>query len=330
MAVQYKDYYEILGVPRGATEKEIKSSYRKLARKFHPDINPDAAEKFKEINEAYEVLGDAEKRKRYDSLGSNWRHGAGFDPSAAGFGGGTVNFEDLFGGGGGFSGGGGFGGASGFSDFFDALFGQMGVQTGGFSGGGGFHQAYGPQAARAGARRGPQAQPRPVQLDVEQPLSLSLKEVAEGVEKKIKTPYSNRTLTVKVPKGVKPGGKIRLTGEGKQTAGGQKGNLYLVVQYAPHPQFEVDGLNLIHEALVEIPVLVLGGEVQVPTLTGNVDLKIPSGTQPGSVLRLKGHGLPGSSGSSPGHLLVRIKAQIPTQPTEEEKRLYQELRQLQA
>jgi curved DNA-binding protein len=340
MAVQYKDYYQILGVSRDASEKEIKSAYRKLARKYHPDVDPASADKFKEINEAYEVLGDADKRKRYDSLGANWRHGSGFTPPP-GFEGYNVNMDDLgsifrdFG-----FGGAGAGGAGGFSDFFDLLFGQMGAR--GAGPGARTQQRFGPGYGPAGpdsyyeyyepsggGGRGPAPTTTP-SLDVEQPLPLDLEEVAKGVTREVRVAHSGKSLTVVIPKGVKPNNKIRVSGEGKPGPGGRRGDLFLIVQYRQHPLYEVDGQNLIYEAPVAVPDLVLGTEVNIPTLQGNVVLSLKPGTQPGRLLRLKGQGLPSKDGKTTGDLLVRPKARIPDHPTEQELALYRQLKALQS
>lgn len=315
MPVEYKDYYSILGVPRSATEKEIRSAYRKLAREYHPDVNPGAAEKFKDINESYEALKDPEKRRLYDSLGSNWRQGQNFTPPPGYEGYTTINLNDL----------GGLGGEfGGFSSFFDAIFGGMGAQ--GFRGGPGTYGAYQQEMPQG---RGRTRQARPEQLNVEQPLSLELEEVATGRQREVQTP-SGKRLTVNIPKGVKEGAKIRLAGEGLQGRSGQRGDLLLVVQYRPHPRFKIEEGNLVSEVPIPVPDLVLGGEIQVKTLTGEGAIRIPAGTQPGKLLRLKGQGLPGKDGQAAGDLLVRLKAVIPEQPSEQEKALYQELRALQS
>lgn len=332
MSVQFKDYYEILAVTRSASDKEIKSAYRKLARKYHPDVNKDAGEKFKEINEAYEVLGDPEKRKRYDSLGAHWRHGAGFNPPP-GYEqyttGGQGAYQDMgsifndFGFGGG-------GAASGFSDFFDTLFGQMNAsaqagprsrysQAYGAAGPESFYEYYEPGSAQQ--KGGAQS------LSVEQPLLLDLEEIAKGVSKSVRLAHSGKTLTVTIPKGVKPNSKIRLAGEGKSGPGGRKGDVLLIVQYKKHPLFEVDGQNLVYEVAINVPDLVLGTEITVPTLSGNVTLKIAPGTQPGRRLRLRSQGLPTKEGGA-GDLLVRPKARIPEHPSEREVALYKELQSL--
>lgn len=326
MGVEYKDYYNILGVSRNATEKEIKAAYRKLAREYHPDVNPGAADKFKDINEAYEALKDPEKRKLYDSLGANWRQGQNFTPPPGFEGYQTVDFGDM----------------GGFSSFFDILFGGgmggagrgfsgQGFPGQGFGGGGaaGFEDLFGAaqqqqrgRGPRGGARG--QAQP-PEQLNVEEDLYLDLEEVATGVSKEVVTP-SGKRVTVNIPKGVKQGAKIRLAGEGRQGRTG-RGDLLLVVHYRKHARFKVEDDNLVYEAPVPVPDLVLGGEIQVPTLHGEVSMTLPVGTQPGRLMRLKGQGLPGKDGMT-GDLLVRPKAVIPAHPSEREKELYQELQTL--
>jgi curved DNA-binding protein len=263
-------------------------------------------------------------------LGSNWRQGQNFTPPPGFEGFHTVDLGDL-------------GGMGGFSSFFDILFGAGGMGGGGargFSGqgfpggmGGMFEEMYGgggPQAAggrghRAGARGQTQA---PEQLNIEEDLYLDLEEVATGVRKEVVTP-SGKRLTVNVPKGVKQGAKIRLAGEGRQGRGG-RGDLLLVVHYRKHPKFKVEDENLVYEAPVPVPDLVLGGEIHVPTLHGEGRMKIPAGTQPGRLMRLKGQGLPGKDGKTMGDLLVRPKAVIPEHPSDREKELYRELQELHA
>ncbi len=320
MAVQFKDYYKILGVDRNASEKEIKSAYRKLARQYHPDVNPSAEDQFKDINEAYEVLGDPDKRRRYDSLGANYRHGSSFEPPP-GFEGMNINFQDL--------------GAGGFSDFFDMIFGQMGM---GQPGGGRRHQQhveFGPgfQGFGGGNPRGAagrQAQQQQMDLDIQQSIELNLEDFFSEDKKTIQLAYPNggvKSLSVKIPKGLKPGGKIKLKGEG-QSAYGQKGDLYLTVRVRPHPLYQVEDLNLIHDVAVPIPDLALGTEVVVPTMQGNITLKIPERTEPGKKLRIKGRGLPGKTTEESGDLYVRVKGVFPTQLNDLEREHYQALKAL--
>lgn len=324
MGVEYKDYYKILGVSRNATDKEIRSAYRKLAREHHPDVNQGSDEKFKDINEAYEALKDPEKRKLYDSLGSNWRQGQNFNTPPGYEGWQTVNMGD-------------FGDMGGFSSFFDILFGGGmgggGFQAQGFPGGAGGAAGYedifggmrggGGRGQRGGARA--QTHP-PEQLNIEEELYLDLEEVATGASKEIVTP-SGKRLTVNIPKGVRPGGKIRLAGEGQQGHRG-RGDLLLVVKYRKHPRFKFEEDNLIYEAPVPVPDLVLGAEIKVQTLHGELSMKIPAGTQPGRLMRLKGQGLPAKDGKTPGDLLVRPKAVVPEHLSAREVALYQELQAL--
>jgi len=297
MVVQYKDYYKILGVTRDASEKEIKSAYRKLAREYHPDVNPTAEEKFKEINEAYEVLSDTEKRGRYDNLGSNWRDGAQFEPPP-GYEGYSTQFGDM----------------GGFSDFFDVLFGQMG-QMGGM--GGRQHQFnvnFGQPA--------PTRKPQPV----EQTLDVDLEDILNGGEKRIQVSVSGekpQTITVKIPKGVKPGQKIKLS-DAIKAGNRQRMDLYLTIHVKPHPLYTLENNDLIYEVALSIPDLMLGTEITVPTPEGKVSMKIPERTEPGKKLRIKGKGLP--SKTDPGSLLVKIRAKFPDKLSPEERRLYEELR----
>ena len=322
MSIEYKDYYDILGVSRTASEKEIKSAFRKLARKYHPDVDPSAEDKFKELNEAYEVLGDSAKRKRYDQLGANWKQGQSFNPEDFGFGQG-------FGGGfsqGGYQGGG--PGAAGFSDFFDTLFGQMGMNGPGVSFdfgnmGGMGSTGYG---GRASSSRGSQTKQKKVNLNVEQPLYLDLEDLAGGVKKSVNIKHSGKKVTVNIPRGVKDGAKIRLSNEGKQTTSGRKGDVHLVVHFNKHPDFDLEGDRFIYNAKLSPALLVLGAEIKVPTLDKKLSLTIPAGTQPGKLMRLKGQGLPQKSGQ--GDLFVRIQVSIPESPTAEEVKLYEQLKKL--
>jgi len=309
--MEYKDYYKILGVERNATEKEIKRAYRQLARKYHPDVNPgdrSAEERFKEINEAYEVLSDPEKRRKYDELGANyqqWQRAGGrpgdFDWSQwmAGGPGGRIHVEygdlnDLF------------GGAGGFSDFFQTIFGGMGTR------GGGFQQAYGASS------RG---------HDIEQPIQVTLEEAFNGTKRLIRS--GNRTLEVKIPAGVRTGSRIRIAGEGGVGRSGARGDLYLVVEVLPDPRFKLEGDDLRTEVPVDLYTAVLGGEVAVPSLKGgHIMLKIPPETQGGQVFRLRGQGMPRLGNGTRGDLFVVTKIQVPQKLTEKEKELFRQLAQM--
>ena len=253
--MQFKDYYEILGVEPGAGEAEIKTAYRRLARKFHPDVSKEAGaeEKFKAVNEAYEALRDPQKRAAYDQLRARgYRPGDDVQPGPDGFGGGFggVDFEEIFAGG---------GAAGGFSDFFESLFGR---QRGGFNRG---------------------SQPRG---DTRAKLAVPLEAVYDGGSVRIRV--KGRTLDVRVPKGIRPGQVIRLAGQGNHG-----GDLLLEIEYAAHPRFEVDGRNIIHVLGVAPWEAALGATVSVPTLGGSVELKIPADSEAGRKLRLRGRGLPG-------------------------------------
>ncbi|HEY9869833.1 MAG TPA: J domain-containing protein [Candidatus Obscuribacterales bacterium] len=310
--VKYKDYYQTLGVSRSATDKEIKAAYRKLARQYHPDANPgnkQAEEKFKEITEAYEVLKDAEKRRRYDMLGSNWKAGAEFrpPPDFSGFG---FDFGDL----GGFGKGGfGRGGGSAFSDFFEMLFGQ------GFTGQGA------PGAAAGRSMKG---------QDQEAEIELSVEELARGTTKNIQISAPGlkpKTLEVKIPAGLRSGKKVRVPGEGGVgMSGGGRGDLFLRVKVKPHAQYVVDGDNLISELAITPATAVLGGEATVPTLDGSVKIVIPPGSQSGRMLRLRGKGLPRYKQDGRGDHLVKLKIAIPSQLSSQERSLYEQLARLEA
>jgi curved DNA-binding protein len=301
--VKYKDYYASLGVTRSATEKEIKSAYRKLARQYHPDANPgnkEAEEKFKELTEAYEVLKDPDKRRKYDMLGSNWKAGSDFRPPPDM---GGYNFD--------FGAFGDFGRGSAFSDFFEMLFGAP------FGGG------------AAGA-------PRPGQTlrgqDQEAEVELAVEELAHGATRtlQISAPGAKpKTLEVKIPAGVRAGSKVRIPGEGGPSmSGGTRGDLYLKVKVKPHQNFQVEGDNLVSELQVSAPDAVLGAEATVHTLDGPVRIVVPPGSQSGRLLRLRGKGLPKVKQEVRGDQLVRIKVVIPTAITDEEKALYQQLAKL--
>jgi curved DNA-binding protein len=313
--MEYKDYYRTLGVSKSATEKEIKAAYRRLARKHHPDVNPGSKEaeaRFKEVNEAYEVLGDKEKRKRYDELGANWSafgRGAGPTPGWP-RGGVRIDFEDL-------------GGGSGFSDFFKTFFGGAGFGgTTPFGGGRGASPFGG--GTGFGVEEGFNSAPA---SDAEGEVELTLSEVLRGTTREVGVEGSKRRVEVKIPPGVRDGSRVRIAGEGGRGAGGRRGDLYLRVRLAPDPTFERRGDDLSTTVRVPLTVAVLGGEVQVTTLEGPVGIKIPPGTPAGQVFRLRGHGLPrlGEKGAR-GDLLASLAVDLPRSLTPRQKELFEELR----
>ncbi len=316
MATKFRDYYEVLGVGRTANADEIKKAYRKLARKHHPDVNPGdkgAEERFKDINEAYEVLSDPEKRKRYDSLGENWRAGSDFTPppgQAAGArrtAGTRVDFGDM-GDLGGFS-----VGQGGFSDFFESLFGER----------------RSPRAGQGFTMRG---------ADVEGELPLTLEEAHRGGTRTVvvnhrggtraegESDTGSRSLEVTIPPGVRDGSVIRLAGQGEPGVGNAPaGDLLLRVRLLPHPLFRVVGEDDIE---LELPVApweaALGAQARVPTLDGSAELTIPAGTQGGKRLRLRGQGL-NRRGGGRGDQYVRLKIVIPPSLSPQERELFEQL-----
>ncbi|OPL12484.1 MAG: molecular chaperone DnaJ [Firmicutes bacterium ML8_F2] len=337
MSVKFQDYYETLGVDRNASDKEIKSAYRKLARKWHPDLHPSAdkkkaEEKFKQINEAYEVLKDPEKRKKYDQLGSRWKDGQGFQPPPDMDG---VRFYRS-----GDFGSGGFEGTfeGGFSDFFKMFFG---------GGGPAGHTAGGSRSAHRGAVRGE---------DVESEIELTLEEAYKGVTKSIRIRGSavcpscsgtgrigngfcprcggtgsvpdEKTLEVKVPSGVREGSRIRLKGQGGSgLGGGPKGDLFLKVRLKPHPYFRLKDSDIEVDAVIRPDQALLGDRIPVDTLDGPVNVKVPPGSRSGNKLRLRGKGFPVKGGSR-GNQYVRLVIDLPGDLREEEKKLYQQLHEL--
>jgi curved DNA-binding protein len=313
MAVQFRDYYETLGVSKTASEDEIKSAFRKLARKYHPDVAKDkkaAEEKFKQINEAYEVLSDPEKRRKYDQLGENWNQPGGFQPPPQWGGGqpggfrwgsgenGGVEFE--------------FGG-TGFSDFFETFF-----------GGGRGRSAFGGFGQRGTmAERG---------SDVEADIMVTLEEALHGSTRQVslRRAGSKKTETyqVKIPRGVREGQRIRLAGQGEAGEGGGKsGDLFLRVRLARHPDFSVEGSDLVNEVKIAPWQAVLGDQIIVPTLEGNARLKLPPGTQGGQRFRLRGRGLPGVSGQR-GDLYVVVQISVPKKLSEREREIWDQIAQL--
>ena len=301
MALQYKDYYEILGVKRGASQDDIRKAYRGLAKQYHPDISKEknADARYREINEAYEVLKDPDKRVKYDTLGADWQQGQDFTPPH-GWGSGGARVE--------------YGGDwDNFSDFFKTIFGGAGAgEFGGFSRFGG---------ASGQRRRAAQ------QRDSEVELELSLEDAARGGTHTFSLSSSMRsapqTINVKLPRGIIDGSRIRLAGK---APGG--GDLYVTVRIAPHPTFKVEGHNLTRALKIEPWQAVLGGTVAVSTLFGSVDVKVPPGIQNGQKLRLKEKGLPMRDNDDNGDLFVRIEINIPKFLTERQKELWEELAKL--
>ena len=303
--MRFKDYYETLGVERGASPDDVKRAYRRLARKYHPDVSKEtnAETRFKEVGEAYEVLKDPEKRAAYDRFGKDWKHGQEFRP--------PPGWEQRFN-----FGGGGFSGASGFSDFFEALFGQ-----GGFQGvGGGFQDARGPMGATAGARGRGRA--RAGSGDRNAKIEIPLEDAYRGATRTI-TLHDGRTLSVRIPSGITEGQRIRLSGQGASgMGGGSAGDLYLTVTLAAHPLFRTESRD-VHLTLPVAPwEAALGATVAVPTLGGKVDLKIPRGSGAGRTLRLKGRGLPGRPN---GDQYVALEIVVPPADTPEAESLYRKM-----
>lgn len=316
MAVEYKDYYKILGVSKTASVDEINKAYKKLARKYHPDLNQSdkkAEERFKEVNEAHEVLKDPEKRKMYDHLGPNWQNGQNFQRPP-----GFENAHFNFGG----PGGGGFGG-SGFSDFFETLFGGGRGFAGGQSfGGSPFEGGFGNYSR----------QPRKGQ-DVEANLSLTLEEAFHGGKKSLTlsgAPGSPpRAFEVAIPAGVKNGARIRLTGQGDSgMSGGPAGDMYLKVAIQSHQDFILDDADILYDLHLAPWDAALGCKATVPTLSGKVEISIAPGTGSGKKLRLRGKGL--GSGKNKGDQLVRIVIDIAEPATAEGRDAWEKLRDLSA
>jgi curved DNA-binding protein len=324
--MEFKDYYNVLGVNKTATDKELKQAYRKLARKYHPDVNPGdkaSESRFKEINEAYEVLGDPDKRKKYDELGANWR---AYEQAGAYPGGGpppgfegvwnspgasyrTVSPEEM---------GELFGDENPFSDFFKTFFGGGGrINVNETSG-----RRSGRRATRARAGQ-----------DVEQPIELTLEDAFHGATRRLSIKHQGhtRTIDVRIPAGVKDHARVRVPGEGEPgSSGGAAGDLYLRIHLLPHSQFERKGNDLYTKISVPVTTAVLGGEAEAPTLTGRpLRLKIPPLTQSGQVLRLKGQGMSitGKPGER-GDLYVTVDVQLPKTLTEEQREQWESLAQL--
>jgi curved DNA-binding protein len=315
--MQYRDYYQILGVDKNANQDDIKKAYRKLARKYHPDVNPDdpnAEEKFKDINEAYQVLSDADKRAKYDRFGSHWKQyqqtggrPEDFDWSqwaSQGRRGGTQyrtvtpeEFEQMFG-----------GGLGGFSDFFETLFGGMS----------------GVRSARRTAHQ-PGAQATQQRRDIEHPIEISLEEAFYGTTR-VLTYEGGRRIEATIPPGVKTGSKVRLSGQGAQGPRGS-GDLYLKIAVRPHPKFERDGDDLRIDQPVDFFTALLGGEVKISAIDKTVKLTIPPETDSGKIFRLRGLGMPKlNNPKKRGDLYARVEVQVPKDLTAEEKKKFKELK----
>jgi molecular chaperone DnaJ len=335
--MQYKDYYKILGVPKNADEKTIKAAYRRLARKYHPDVNKGASERFKEINEAHTVLSDPDKRRRYDTLGPDWEHRA---RAGAGARGPDIRFEQ-------------FGEGAGFSDFFRSIFGDLmgeGRGPGGRRGMdlGDLGNLGGVEWEAAGASQG---------SDVEAGIELTLEEAFSGIRKTVTLELDEactmcagaghlnrrpcpdcqgtgwtkrkRHLEVRIPAGVATGSRIRVAGEGAR-AGRRSGDLYLRVTVKPDPRFERKGDDLYVDLPVPVADAALGAEVSVPTLRGRVSMKIPPETSSGRVFRLPGYGMPRLKGGGAGDQFVRVEIALPTPLSPRARELFEELRKLKA
>jgi len=307
--MEYKDYYDTLGVSSEASQDQIKRAYRKLARKYHPDVSQaaDADHRFKEVGEAYEVLKDAEKRAAYDQLGSGWQQGqdfrpppdwddAGYDFSGGGYGGGYTTAD-----------------AAHFSDFFETLFGGGGA--------GGYRTAGGPFAGRG--------------EDIDAKVSIDLEDAYRGATRQLtmqspeatpdgRVTSRTRTLNVRIPKGVKQGQRIRLAGQGGPGLGGEAGDLYLGVEFSPHRHYRVEGSDVYLDLPVAPWEAGLGATVKVPTPAGDVDLKIPAGSQQGRKLRLKGRGIPAKP---PGNLYVVLQIALPPADSRKAKKMYKQMQE---
>ena len=333
MAVEFKDYYRILGVERTADDKTIKSAYRKLARKYHPDVNKGQDARFKEINEAYEVLSDPEKRRRYDTLGPDWERYAhqASGPAGQQSGGFTVEYGD----------------AGDFSEFFRSIFGDLGTRTGAGTRGGGFEDLLSGRFGRANRRRRGEDIQAGVEISLEEAFNGTRKSLALEVDEPCATCQGSgnvggkpcaachgtgwqrvrREVDVKIPAGVRAGQRVRVSGEGGGGAGG-RGDLYLVVSVAQHPQFERRGDDLHLTLPITAPEAALGATIQVPTLRGKVSMKVPPATSSGRTFRLPGYGMPRVKAGGAGDELVTVRVVMPAELTAAEKELYERLRAL--
>ncbi|MBN2611656.1 MAG: J domain-containing protein [Bacteroidales bacterium] len=308
--MDYKDYYKILGVAKSATQDEIKKAYRKLAVKYHPDKNPgnkQAEERFKEINEAYEVLGDAEKRKKYDQLGANWKqfqHANADDFGFSHFGKGSPGSENFY-----FEGDLGdlFGETrNGFSDFFNAFFGNFGIRTSGFS------------SSRQMRKGG----------DYKAELELSLSEVLNGTSRLLSV--NGEKLRLQIKPGAYSGQELRIKGKGQQGhPGGKPGDILIKIKIVPEKDYVIEGYDLVKKVDIDLYTAILGGKIETQTLSGKLSIAVPKGSQTGSKLRLKGRGIPkyGKPGEA-GDLYVQLNIIIPRNLSEEEIKLFRKLKEL--
>ncbi|HEU5080811.1 MAG TPA: DnaJ C-terminal domain-containing protein [Opitutaceae bacterium] len=309
MAVAFKDYYKVLGVDRNASDEDLKKAFRKLARRYHPDVaknEKNAEEKFKEVNEAYEVLGDPKKRKRYDELGERWQEPDAPPPQSGGWRSARTGDREFH-----------FSGSTGFSDFFEQYFGRRGRSHFGFD-----EEDF---AGESGPLRG---------SDVEGELLVTLDEVVNGTERTLSVQHLNQrtgevetqTFKVRIPPGAEEGRRVRVPGKGAEgPRGTPPGDLFLRIRVAAHPDFKVRGSDLIYDLDLAPWEAVLGTSVEIPTLHGSVRLRVPAGTKAGQQLRVRERGLPRAGQANPGDLYVVVNIQIPTKLTAEEQALWEKL-----
>jgi len=336
--MDYKDYYKTLGVAKSATEAEIKKAYRRMAAKFHPDVNkddPNAEKRFKEVGEAYEVLKDKEKRTLYDRVGSNWKQyqntspgagsGAGNPFSGAdgasgarrsyrpsgGTTGGQINLDDLF-----QDLNSGSQGGGGFSDFFKTFFSGANGPGAGASAGGPSSFQNQASSQNHGAKKG---------LDIEVPLEITLHEAFNGSERDVS--IRGNKIKIRIPKGIEEGKKLKVSGKGDQDTSGKKGDLFLKVKFVKSGLYERKAHDVYLEQPIDLYTAILGGEVKVATLKGSVKLKIPAGTQPGDKFKLSGLGMPHMSDPiKKGNFIVVADIEIPKNLSTKQTKLFEELR----
>lgn len=311
MPAEFKDYYATLGVPRDASADDIKKAFRKLARLYHPDTAKDkktAEAKFKEVNEANEVLSDPEKRRKYDTLGANWQEAGDFQPPPSGTGGREQEFH--------------FGG-TGFSDFFEQY----------FSGGSryGFPQGFEEEIPSGGSRKGRARRGH----DIEGDILVTLEEAMHGTQRPISLQTVNRqtgavqthSFEVRIPPGATDGRRIRVPGQGEPGRnGGEAGDLYLRVRHAAHPDFTTQEADLHHDLAIAPWEAVLGAEIIVPTLDGSIKLRIPAGSENGQSLRVRGRGLPKGKTAERGDFFVKLQIVLPDKTSDAERKLWEQLR----